>query len=244
MKRLCAIVFFVSALAWAARAQVLLDRIAVTVGKDVITEGDILNEIRITAFMNGERPDFSPQARRTAAERLVDQHLVRNEMNVSGYPEPENSEADKLLAQLKQQRFGGHDALYRAALREYGISEAQLKAHLLWQLAALRFTNFRFQPGIPTVSQALGRRLEAGAEQRASREAAKPTRTSSATSTAPVESPAPRTDESGAATADGNTASPEPSPAAIQQSVDKQLDAWLKQARAQARVTYRPEAFK
>jgi hypothetical protein len=71
-----------------------------------------------------------------------------------------------------------------------------LKKRLLWQLTAIRFTDFRFGSGQPEAdSQSAGR----------------------STADAPV-----------SVLADG---------------VDRQMDAWLKQARADTKVTFKEEAF-
>lgn len=200
-----------------ASAAVLLDRIAVTIGNDVVTEGEIYDEIRITSFINGDRLDFSPAARRRAAERLVDQALIRREMNISSYPQPEASESQKILQQLKQKRFHGDDSAYRAALEQYGVSDEQVKAHVLWQLTALRFTDYRFLPGAPEPTQATHEHLEKKSQQRASAEARVPPK------------PTPRTDGE--------------SESAVPPGVDQELDAWLKQARSTTQIDFRQEAF-
>ncbi len=123
----------------------ILDRIAVTVGDEVITEGQVLDEIRIVAFLNRGPLDFSPAARRRTAERLVDQALIRREMRISKFPEPSQADAEQILKELKETRFHD-DAAFRVAVEKYGISEKELLAHLRWELAALRFTEYRFHP--------------------------------------------------------------------------------------------------
>src|SRR5438046_1912632 len=72
----------------ACRAEII-DRVAVVVGNSVITESEILREIRLTAFLNGEPLDFSPASKRKTAERLVEQRLIRIEADSSLYPPPE-----------------------------------------------------------------------------------------------------------------------------------------------------------
>ena len=142
----------------------VIDRVAVVVGNTAITETEVLREVRLTDFMNGQPLDLSPQQRRAAAERLVDQQLIRNEMATGTYPMPTDADADDLLRDFRDQRFNG-DAPYWAALTQYGITEKELKEHLLWELAAIRFTDARFQskaqdaqsanrvkPGTPTPS--------------------------------------------------------------------------------------------
>jgi hypothetical protein len=56
------------------------------------------------------------------------------------------SAADQTLHQFRQLHFHT-PAQYQAALQKYGITEEELKQHLLWQVAALRFTEQRFGQG-------------------------------------------------------------------------------------------------
>ncbi len=138
----CATAIILMCAAVAASAAVL-DRIAVTVGKDAITEGEVLEEIRITSFLNNEPLELGPEARRTAAERLVDQYLIRHELAGGGYAAPDAAQGDKLLADLIKTRFHGRTE-YEQKLKEYGVTEPALKAHLLFQLQAIQFTDLRF----------------------------------------------------------------------------------------------------
>jgi hypothetical protein len=127
---------------------IVLDRIAVTVGKDVITETEVDQAIRITALINGDAPVYNAKSRREAAGRLVDQDLIRRDMELSKWPQPEPEAVTKLLEQVKRERLGG-DAGYRQALQRSGTTEAELFEYLRWQLATLRYTESRFRPGAP-----------------------------------------------------------------------------------------------
>jgi hypothetical protein len=217
-------------IAAASLPAVVLDRIAVTVGDDAITEQEVLEEIRITAFLNGDQPDFSADGRRSAAERLVDQYLIRRDMRISQFPQPEASEAGKLLAELKKTRFHGSQAEYEQALQQYRVAEQQLEQHLLWQLAALRYTDFRFQPGAPPPTQATRTHLESHEQIRASRAANTGTG-----------QPAGR--RTGSAAKAEERAQQPPVKQALPSDVDQQLSAWLGQARSQTRIRYFEKAF-
>jgi parvulin-like peptidyl-prolyl isomerase len=131
-----------------AMSAAVLDRVAVVVGNTAITETEVLREVRLTELLNGEPLDTGPQQRKAAAERLVDQQLIRNEMATGTYPMPADDEAEDMLRDFRQQRFTT-EAQYRAALAKYGVTEPDLKEHLLWVLAAIRFTVLRFQPNAP-----------------------------------------------------------------------------------------------
>ena len=110
-------------------------------------------QIRVSAFLNGTEPDFSGAAKRTAADRLVQQKLIRREMENSRYPVPDASEIDPLLAQLRKDRGG--EASYRAALAAAGITEQDLREALVWQRTFLMFLDVRFRPGVQVTAQAI-----------------------------------------------------------------------------------------
>jgi parvulin-like peptidyl-prolyl isomerase len=159
----------------------IIDRIVVSVGNLVVTASEVRREIKMAAFLNGAEPDFGADSRHKATERLIEQKLIRKEMEVGRYPGPSAAETEPLLQQVREQRFKSNEE-YLQALQKYGISEPDLKAQLLWQLTVLRFIDFRFRVPGETTSQ----------------------------------------------------------PQANQE-IDKQMDVWLKEARARTRVEYRPE---
>jgi hypothetical protein len=127
----------------AAVAAGVIDRVAVVVGNRVITESEVLLEVRLTEFFNGQALDLGADQRKAAAERLVDQQLIRNEMQIGGYPMPVESEGDAVLRKFRQDNYPGIPA-FRAALENHGLTEDEVKRHLLWQAAAMQFTDLRF----------------------------------------------------------------------------------------------------
>ena len=127
----------------AAVAAGVIDRVAVVVGTQVITESEVLLEVRLTEFFNGQTLDLGADQRKAAAERLVDQQLIRNEMQIGGYPMPVESEGDAVLRKFRQDNYPGIPA-FRAALENHGLTEDEVKRHLLWQAAAMHFTDLRF----------------------------------------------------------------------------------------------------
>jgi hypothetical protein len=124
----------------------IIDRIAISVGNLIITESQIDEEIRLTAFLNQDKVNLDNADLKKAAGRLIEQTLVRREMEFSRYPLPPLSDAVKALETLKT-RYKT-EAEYRQALDEYGITEDALKRRLWWQVTFLRFIDYRFRPGI------------------------------------------------------------------------------------------------
>ena len=138
---------FLSTLLTSSPQAEVIDRIAVALDNQIITTSEVEREIRLTAFLNGNLLDFSPEARRKAADRLVEQRLIRREIELGRYPEPGKDEVAAALKQIQAQRFPVPED-YRLALEKYGVSAGDLEAHLLWQLTLLRFIDARFRPGV------------------------------------------------------------------------------------------------
>jgi parvulin-like peptidyl-prolyl isomerase len=130
----------------------VIDRIAIIVGNSVIKDSDIDRDIRITDFLNRDPLEFSAAARKRAADRLIDQALIRREIEVAQYPYATDQDVNNFLQQIRKQRFKS-DADYRHALEEYGITEAQLRRALKWQLTVLHFIDMRFRPGVLITDQ-------------------------------------------------------------------------------------------
>lgn len=144
----------------AVARSMVIDRVAVVVGNTAITETEVLREVRLTEFLNEQPLDLGPQQRKAAANRLVDQQLIRNEMATGTYPMPTDAEAENVLKTFVQARVTT-EAQYRTVLAQYGISESDLKEHLVWELAALRFTEVRFQTNAP--GEQTANRVKSGA---------------------------------------------------------------------------------
>ncbi|HEY1950979.1 MAG TPA: hypothetical protein VGG97_28460 [Bryobacteraceae bacterium] len=126
---------------------VIIDRIAVVIGNSIIKDSEIAQDIRVTAFLNGEALDFSAAKRKKAANRLIDQIFIRREIRVGGYPSVTPQDADVQLNALKKQRFKTADA-FEEELRRYGLTELALRTEFQWQLTVLRFIDVRFKPAV------------------------------------------------------------------------------------------------
>lgn len=209
------LVVLTMASAAATRAEII-DRIAVTLDNEAITASEIDREIRLTAFLNGDALDFSPEARRKAAERLIEQRLIRREIELGRYAEPAPSELEPLLKQLQAQRFQAAQQ-YRDALAQYSITEAELKAHLLWQATLLRFLDLRFGAGVQVSEEEIRQYFDRQA-------------------------PAPQGNADSSRKLDEQRDAIRQKLTEAQ--IDKQMDEWLKETRKRARIEFRPDAFR
>jgi hypothetical protein len=132
---------------------VVVDRIAVIVGNHAIKASDVERDVRLTDFMNRRPLDLSAAARKQAAERLIDQQILRTEIATGGYTRATGAETEGFQRQIERDRFGGSAAQMRAELARHGLTEDELREYLLWQLTVLKFLEQKFRPGVSVSDQ-------------------------------------------------------------------------------------------
>ena len=205
------------ALTGVTRAEII-DRVAVSIGgSNIVSESEILKQIRLTAFLNAEKPDYTAENKRRAADMLVEQALIRREMSAAGTLQEKSGVSPEVMAVLKQ-RYP-EDASYRRALAEYKLSEEDVQRHLEWQTRLLRFIDVRFRPGVQIPETEMREYYE---------NVFLPDWRSRNTGTPPGFEDARAQIESELLGVRANAA----------------LDRWLGQTRTQTRIVYRPEVFK
>jgi hypothetical protein len=200
---------------WFLEAEII-DRIAISVGNQVVAESQVDEGIRLTTFLNHEKLNLSVAERKKAAGRLIDQALIKRDLDLSRYPLPAPTEVDASLHDVKLTYTP--DTLFQQMLQEYGITEDGLKRRLLWQLTLLRFIDYRFRPGIQIsdgdvkayYDQELAKWNEQGIQ------------------------PVPTLEDSRAKIEEILT----------ERRVDQALDAWMAETRKQVTINYLDEALK
>jgi hypothetical protein len=124
----------------------IVDRIAIVVNQQVITQVQLDEEIRVTALLNHQPIRRDQQTRRAAAGRLIQQELVRHEMELNQYPFPDAAQVDAAFAETARQ-LGGEETIEKQ-LAAYQLTDAILKEHLRFQLTLVKFIDFRFRPDV------------------------------------------------------------------------------------------------
>lgn len=185
----------------------IVDRVAVAVGRQVITLSQIHTEVRVTAFIEGQQVKID-EMRQKAASRLIDQTLIRKEIEITRFPAPKLEDVEPLLTQVRN-LYGPR---YGSALKQYDLTEDEVKQHLLWQLTFLRFVQYRFQPGVQVTETEL--QEEFAAQLKALKDAGRPPQTFEQM----------RTDLEALVT---------------QKHVDEALERWLAEQRSQTSIIYR-----
>jgi hypothetical protein len=132
---------------------VIVDRIAITVGNKIITDSEINQRIRLAAFQNDQKPDFSLASRRQAAQTLIDQKLVEREMDVGHYPRLEEEAREELLSAYRETNYKSDPGALDKAAAAYGLTPEDIEGELGRQSELLSFLNLRFRPAVQVTDQ-------------------------------------------------------------------------------------------
>ncbi|MBV9265597.1 MAG: hypothetical protein JO061_05455 [Acidobacteriaceae bacterium] len=122
----------------------VLDRVELVVGRRVITELQLEEEMKVTSFLNVGNNSESAPDRRAAAHRLLEQALIAREMELARFPPPEESAVNAALGRIRAQ-YSSNGA-FTTALSVHGINEQVLEQHIARQISMLRFIEYRFHP--------------------------------------------------------------------------------------------------
>ncbi len=129
----------------AGRAEVI-DRVVGSAGTDVITLSEARRYLEYQSVFQNKDLDLSRKAFREAVDQLINQTLIRREIELSRYTPPAMSEAEKRLNEWLADENRG--ARIQKQLATYGITEDELRKRLQWYITVLRFTDYRFSPGV------------------------------------------------------------------------------------------------
>jgi hypothetical protein len=160
LRTVCNVVAMTSLMTPMAARAVIVDRIAIAAGDKIITESEIDQRIRLTAFQNGEKPDFSLDSRRRASRQLVDQKLVEREMDVGHYPRLEVIGRKALLSGYEKTGYNSDPVALAKALAVYGLTPQDLEDDLGRQSDLLTFLNLRFRPAVQVTDQDIQKYFE------------------------------------------------------------------------------------
>jgi hypothetical protein len=136
----------VLALLWTAASAEVVDRIVAVVNKHPVTWSDLDVQMRFEALENGRAlKDLGQADRRAAFEHLVQNQILRDQMQ--GTPPANPSAVESRVAELRAGwNTSGNDAMWAATLTRYGLSMAELRELVANQLEILQFTEFRVRP--------------------------------------------------------------------------------------------------
>ena len=193
----------------------IIDRVAISVGSEVITLSEVKEEVRVTAFLNSEPVQFTAKILRETGERMVDQLMIRNENVTSRFGSANDSDVTTMIDEIVRSRFQGDPTAYQAELARYELTESILKEHVRWQLTAMRYISVRFGTGVQVrpveVEDYFKREIQ------------------------------PRLPPDSKATAEDYRERIET--ALLEERANQEADAWIKEARGRMIVDFDPEVF-
>jgi peptidyl-prolyl cis-trans isomerase SurA len=129
------------AVAPAAAAQQVVDRVVARIGSDIITHSDLAELGRFQQLMDGKVRSSSDRLK-----ELAEQWIVAHEASLSGFTKPTAKDVDKATADLSA-RFGSAQA-FQNRLKQLALSEDDVRQMLGRQLFLTRYLDYRFRPEV------------------------------------------------------------------------------------------------
>ena len=144
------IAFLLALLAPLAAAGELVDRIVARVNHRVILESEVEDSLRYQALVAGRDPArFTPEERKQAIDRLVDQALVEEQIDRTTFVRASQHDIDQQIADMRQHLLGASDDQgWRALLARYGLTQHDVADLAAEQADIFRFVDARFRPNI------------------------------------------------------------------------------------------------
>ena len=132
------------------RAGEVLDRIVVTVNGHAILQSDWQDEVRYESFVAGRSPqNVTPPDRKVALDRLIDQELLREQMNLAESKATPPEDIEKQFEAEKKDYAKDHGPVpWITALATYHLTEADIRDHIALELSQLRLVDAHLRSAI------------------------------------------------------------------------------------------------
>lgn len=138
------------ALTSAAASQGVVDRILVVVNSQPVLLSDWAQAAQVEAFLeNKPLRNWSDEEKTATLERLIDQELMKQQMEKANFTYDPREEVDSQVEQLRAERPNGkNDDAWKTVLGVYGITEMDLRERLAVQVTITRFLDMRFRTSV------------------------------------------------------------------------------------------------
>ncbi len=143
--------------AWPALAGEIVDRIVATVNGHVILQSDWEDALCYEAFVAGRPLDqITAEDRKGALDRLIDQELLREQMQSSDFQHATVPQVESRIAEVRNQYpEAGTNSAWQALLVRYGLTESELKNRVGLELDLLRLVDARLRPSVQIDSNSI-----------------------------------------------------------------------------------------
>jgi SurA N-terminal domain len=144
---LVTVTMLASLIALPAWAGDVIDRIVATVNGHIILLSDWEDALYYQALEDGRPVD--QQDRKAALDHLIDQELLREQMNNSNFRHATPEEVNQRVQEIrKQYAEAGTEEGWHSLLARYRTTEDQLKQRLTLQLDLLHLVDARLRPNV------------------------------------------------------------------------------------------------
>lgn len=128
----------------------IVDRIVATVNGHIILQSDWEDAISLEALLTGRSLDqVTPQDRKAALDRLIDQELLREQMRSNDFRQATGQEVEDRIAEARKLYPDAEtSAGWQAVLARHHLTEAQLKDRLKLELDVMRLVDARLRPTV------------------------------------------------------------------------------------------------
>jgi DNA polymerase III gamma/tau subunit len=141
-------VFLLAAISLApAQTSETVERVVVVVNGHAILLSEWDSAARLEGLLGVKPLATSAEERRAILERLVDQQLLRAELERSNLQHATTQEVDEKIRQLRKEFPGAEtEDGWKAVLSRYGVSREELQEAVAFQLVTLRLIDARLRP--------------------------------------------------------------------------------------------------
>jgi len=149
-------VLLLAAVSFAMAAEVV-DRIVATVNGHIILQSDWEDALCYEAFVAGKPLNrVTAEDRKGALDRLIDQELLREQMQSSDFQHATDQEVGDRLSQVRNQYpEAGTESAWQALLVRSGLTQNELKSRIALELDLLRLVDARLRPSVQIDSQSI-----------------------------------------------------------------------------------------
>jgi hypothetical protein len=128
----------------------LIDGVVATVNRKPVLRSQWDEAVRFEAFMHQKQlADVSEQERVAALQRLIDRQLLDAQMGDEKALRPSDAEVAADVAKLREKfSAGSNDESWTALMRSYGLTEAEITAHLKDEVQVMNFIDVQLRPNV------------------------------------------------------------------------------------------------
>ncbi len=135
----------------------VLDRIIATVNGHIILQSDWDEALCYEALLSNKTlAQFTEDDRRAVLDRLVDQELLREQMNSADFVHASDAEVDARLAEARKlYPPAASPQQWQALLAQYHLTETDLRTRIRQQIDLMRLVDARLRPAVQIDSKSI-----------------------------------------------------------------------------------------